>query len=60
MYPVNILELPCPAQPPPILPGEGTERNYNPEITTYRCPNGYQWEGGIIKSRSVYIMLLIS
>ena len=30
-------ELPCPAQPPPVMAGEGTERNYGMEITTYRC-----------------------
>ena len=36
-------ELPCPEQPPKILDGEGAERNYGMEITTYRCPNGYEW-----------------
>ena len=39
-------ELPCASQPPPILPGEGTERNYGIEVTTYRCPNGYEWSTG--------------
>ena len=29
-------ELPCSKQPPPPPPGEGAERNYGPEITTYR------------------------
>ena len=40
------LELPCPVQPPPALPGEGSERNYGIEVTTYRCPNGYEWVTG--------------
>ena len=39
-------ELPCPSQPPDVLPGEGAERNYGMEITTYRCPNGYEWVTG--------------
>ena len=41
-----IPELPCKNPPPPSLPGEGAERNYGPEITTYRCPNGYEWSTG--------------
>ena len=40
------LELPCIMQPPPAPEGPGAERNYNPDITTYRCPNGYMWEDG--------------
>lgn len=40
------LELPCPEKPPPATDGEGSERNYGPEITTYRCPNGYMWDMG--------------
>ena len=39
-------ELPCNEQPPPVLEGEGAERNYGPDITTYRCPNGYEWHNG--------------
>ena len=41
-----LLELPCPTQPPPVTPGEGAERIYGAEITTYRCQNGYEWETG--------------
>ena len=41
-----ILELPCVDAPPPALEGEGTERNYGPDVTTYRCPNGYMWSTG--------------
>ena len=40
------IELPCPEQPVPAKDGEGSERNYGPEITTYRCPNGYMWQDG--------------
>ena len=29
-----------------MLEGEGAERNYGPDITTYRCPNGYEWHNG--------------
>ena len=29
-----------------MLAGEGAERNYGPEVTTYRCPNGYEWSNG--------------
>ena len=29
-------ELPCKTDPPAILPGEGAERNYGVEVTTYR------------------------
>ena len=37
-------ELPCPEQPPDALPGEGTERTYGPDVTKYRCKNGYKWK----------------
>ena len=43
---ICLSELPCPSQPPDVLPGEGAERNYGMEITTYRCPNGYEWVTG--------------
>ena len=39
-------ELPCKEAPPPALEGEGAERNYGVEVTTYRCPNGFMWETG--------------
>ena len=29
-----------------MLEGEGAERNYGPDITTYRCPNGLEWHNG--------------
>ena len=32
--------------PPPAKEGEGAERNYHPEVSTYRCPNGYEWVDG--------------
>ena len=40
------MKLPCPEQPPPATKGEGAERVYGPEVTKYRCENGYMFKGG--------------
>jgi hypothetical protein len=36
-------ELPCSY----AHEGQGAEVNYEPEITTYRCPNGMEWPGDV-------------
>ena len=40
------MKLPCPEQPPPAPPGEGAERLYGPEVTKYRCQNGFLFRTG--------------
>ena len=37
-------EFLCPDPPPPAVGGEGSERIYSPEVTNYRCQNGFKWE----------------
>ena len=36
----------CAELPPRAPEGEGAERVFGMEVTRYRCPNGFQWEGG--------------
>ena len=43
---IIIPELPCSSQPPEAPPGEGAERIYGAEITSFRCQNGYEWSTG--------------
>ena len=40
------MKLPCPEQPPSKAAGEGAERVYGPEVTKYRCENGYMFKSG--------------
>ena len=40
------MKLPCPEQPPTKPAGEGAERVYGPEVTKYRCENGYMFKSG--------------
>ena len=40
------MKLPCPDQPPDKPDGPGAARIYNPQITQYKCQNGFMFEDG--------------